>query len=174
MPAADQGSAQSPGRYQLVPRVLCFVLDADRVLLLRGAPDKKIWPGRYNGLGGHVERGESIQAAAEREILEESGLRVSLLRLRGVITIDTGAAAGIGLYVFTAQTAGGALTPSAEGSLEWVPRAAVAQMPIVPDVAVLLERLAGRPESAPPFSAHYHYDQQDELVVIFDTADQNG
>ncbi len=174
MTASEQVSAQSTDRYQLVPRVLCFVLDGDRVLLLRGAARKKIWPGVYNGLGGHVERGESVQASAEREIFEEAGLRVSGLRLRGVITIDAGTPAGIGLFVFTAQPAGGNLIASAEGSLEWVALAEVRQLPIVPDVVVLLERLAAQPESAPPFSAHYHYDERSQLVIRFDAEVANA
>jgi 8-oxo-dGTP diphosphatase len=169
MPAAEQGTGSLPSRYQLVPRVLCFVLAGHEVLLLRGAAGKKLWPGQYNGLGGHVERGESVRAAAEREILEEAGLRVARLRLRGVITIDTRASAGIGLFVFTGETdRASGLTASAEGTLEWVPLAEVSRLPIVPDVARLLERLAAEPESAPPFSAHYHYDERDDLVMTFD------
>jgi 8-oxo-dGTP diphosphatase len=170
VPAAEQGSQQSQHRYQLVPRVLCFVFAGDRVLLLRGAAGKKIWPGLYNGLGGHVERSESIQAAAEREIFEEAGLRVSQLRLRGVVTIDTGAPAGIGLFVFTALAVDGALRASDEGSLEWVPLSGVRDLPVVPDVAVLLERLNAQPENAPPFSAHSKYDERDELVITFDAS----
>src|SRR5205085_10509421 len=158
MPAAEQGSSQAQSRYQIVPRVLCFVLDGDRVLLLRGAADKKIWPSAYNGLGGHVERGETIRAAAEREIFEEAGLLVSGLRLRGVITIDAGAVPGIGLFVFTARPNGGGLVASEEGSLEWVPLAGVRRLAIVPDVADLLERIAAQAPTDPPFSGHYHYD----------------
>jgi 8-oxo-dGTP diphosphatase len=173
VPAAEQGSLQSQDRYQLVPRVLCFVFAGDRVLLLRGAAGKKVWPGLYNGLGGHVERGESIQAAAEREIFEEAGLRVSRLRLRGVVTIDTGVPFGIGLFVFTALAADGALRASDEGSLEWVPLSGVRALPIVADVAVLLERLTAQPESSPPFSAHYGYGERDELVIRFDEAGTN-
>src|SRR5690349_8189200 len=100
MPASDQGVAVSRLRYQLVPRVLVFVYHGDAVLLLRGAPDKKIWPGKYNGLGGHIERGESAQAAAAREVWEEAGLVLADLRLRGTILIDTGEPAGIGLFVY--------------------------------------------------------------------------
>lgn len=174
MPVSDQGSALAGTRYQLIPRVLCFVLDAGEVLLLRGAPDKNVWPGRYNGLGGHVERGESVQAAAAREIYEEAGLRVRRLRLRGVITVDTGGAAGIGLFVFTAEAQGRITTASAEGELEWVPLADVGQLTCVPDVQALLERLAGQPESAPPFSGHYRYDEHEALVMVFDPAEPPG
>src|SRR5712692_6807428 len=92
----------SPSRYQIVPRVLCFVISGDELLLLKGAPDKKLWAGKYNGLGGHVERGESVHAAAWREIQEESGLSVTGLRLRGVVTVDLETEPGIGLFIFTA------------------------------------------------------------------------
>ena len=35
MPVADQGAALSANRYQLVPRVLCFVTSGPEVLLLK-------------------------------------------------------------------------------------------------------------------------------------------
>ena len=104
-------------RYQVIPRVLCLVTSGEDILLLKGAPDKKLWAGKYNGVGGHVERGESVHAAAQREILEETGLVVSDLRLCGVITIDIGANPGIGMFVFTARAATREVTASTEGTL---------------------------------------------------------
>jgi 8-oxo-dGTP diphosphatase len=173
MPAADQGVSVSRGRYHLVPRVLCFVMAGDEVLLLKGAPAKKIWPGKYNGLGGHVERGEAVQAAARREIREEAGLEVTDLRLRGVVAIDTGEPAGIGLFVFTAQPAPGwaaaPLRASDEGGLEWVPRRRVADLDCVEDLPGLLARIDSLEPGSPPFSARYHYDEAGRLVMEFET-----
>lgn len=168
MPASEQGVAVSGRRYQLIPRVLCFVLSGDAVLLLKGAPDKKIWPGLYNGLGGHVERAEAVQAAAAREIWEEAGLRVSDLRLRGVVTVDTGEPVGIGLYVFTGAVATPAGVASGEGSLEWVRLADVRQLACVADVPLLLERITAQPAGAAPFSARYWYDAEGRMQVAFD------
>jgi 8-oxo-dGTP diphosphatase len=168
MGAAEQGVAVSRERFQLVPRVLCVVFHGGDVLLLKGAPDKKIWPGRYNFVGGHVERGESLAAAARREIREETGLEVADLHLRGVVTIDAGEPLGIGLYVFTAQALSRECAASAEGALEWVPAGRTAGLPCVPDVPFLLARLASDPPGAPPFTARYHYDSGDELVIRFD------
>jgi 8-oxo-dGTP diphosphatase len=167
MPAADQGVAVSRQRYHLVPRVLCFVYADDDVLLLHGAPDKKIWPGKYNGLGGHLERGESVQAAAAREIWEEAGLKVEQLRLRGVVTVDTGEPAGIGLFVYTARALSRETVASDEGQLEWVPVAEVAARDCVEDVPILLAQLATQPPSAPPFSANYRYDAAGRLKIDF-------
>lgn len=169
MPAQDQGLAQSKNRYHLIPRVLCFVTAGDEVLLLKGAPHKKIWAGKYNGLGGHVEHGETVQAAARREIEEESGVPIANLRLRGVVTIDTGdAAAGIGLFVFTAEAFSRATRASNEGTLEWVRPADLPTLNTVEDLPVLLPLVLGLPPHAPPFSAQYQYDDQQRLVITFD------
>ncbi len=154
-------------RYQLIPRVLCFVTSGPDVLLLKGAPNKKIWAGKYNGLGGHVERGENVYAAAQREIREEAGIEIAHLRLRGVITIDIGDEPGIGLYVFTAQAMGRETTASAEGVLEWVPASQVAALDAVEDLAVLIRRVLGEPSEAAPFGAQYHYDAEGHLVMDF-------
>jgi len=168
MPASDQGVAKSKDRYHLVPRVLCFVTHGTDVLLLKGAPTKRLWPDRYNGLGGHVERREGVAAAARREIREEAGLEVRDLRLRGVITIDTGEAAGIGLYVFVAEALSRETVASTEGALEWVPAARVAEIDLVEDLFTLLPVVLAHPKDAPPFSAAYHYDDHDRLVITFD------
>jgi 8-oxo-dGTP diphosphatase len=168
MPAVEQGVAHSKDRYKLIPRVLCFVTHGDDVLLLKGAPTKRIWANRYNGLGGHVERGEGVYAAAAREIAEESGVPVRDLRLRGVVTINTGEADGIGLYVFTAAALTRETSASSEGALEWVPVARVAEYALVEDLFTLIPRLFSRPPEAPAFSARYFYDEHDRWVMEFE------
>jgi 8-oxo-dGTP diphosphatase len=167
MPVTDQGVARSRARYQLIPRVLCFVRHDGEVLLLKGSPDKRLWPNQYNGLGGHVEQGESVPAAALREIREEAGLAVRDLRLRGVITIDTGETTGIGLFVFTAEALGRTVTASAEGSLHWVNPADLSALDLVEDLPVLLPRVLALPPEAPCFGAQYAYTADNRLVVEF-------
>ena len=72
MPASDQGSLT--GRYTLIPRTLIFLSCGNRMLLIKGAPHKRLWANLYNGIGGHVERGEDILSAARRELQEEIGM----------------------------------------------------------------------------------------------------
>ena len=50
----DQGLATGKERYQVVPRVLVFLRNGADALLLKGAPDKRIWANLYNGIGGHA------------------------------------------------------------------------------------------------------------------------
>ena len=152
-------------RYQVIPRVLCFVTSGSEVLLLKGAPDKKLWAGKYNGVGGHVERGESVHAAARREILEETGLTVSDLRLCGVIMIDIDDQPGIGMFVFTALAASRDFTASAEGALAWVPRERVAELDTVEDLPRLLPLVFSLPPGAPPFGGHYSYGPEGQLQM---------
>jgi 8-oxo-dGTP diphosphatase len=156
-------------RYQAVPRTLCFVIRGEDVLLLRGAPDKRIWPNQYNGVGGHVEADEDVHTAARREIQEETGLQVQDLRLRGVINIpvDARGNTGILLFVFTATAATYDVRQSEEGALEWVARDRLAEMDLVKDLPILLPRVLEMEADEPPFFAHYDYDEQDRLVVAF-------
>ncbi len=168
MPATDQGVSVSRHRFQIIPRVLCFVRHGADLLLIRGAPTKRLWANKYNGLGGHIEAGEGPAAAARREIREESGLSVSDLRLRGVVTIDAGEPVGIGLYIYSARAQTRVVVPSGEGQLEWVPGDAVTARDLVEDLSTLIPRLLSLPDDAPPFSAHYHYDDTGRLVIDFD------
>jgi 8-oxo-dGTP diphosphatase len=157
-----------PGRYQVVPRTLCFVTFGDEVLLLRGAEDKSIWPAQYNGVGGHVEADEDVLSAAAREIREETGLEVDYLRLRGVINAPSAMPqTGVLLFVFTAQARSREVQPSSEGSLEWVSPARLDGLRLVEDIPVLLRRALRAPTGASPFFARYVYDASDRLHVMF-------
>jgi 8-oxo-dGTP diphosphatase len=155
-----------PGRYRAYPRTLCFVTHGDDVLLLRGAPDKRIWPGQYNGVGGHVRADEDVRTAARREIREETGLAVQDLWLRGVINVPTELEqTGVVLFVFTARAASREIRASAEGQPEWIPRDKVGDLDLVEDLPILLPMVLSMGPDSPPFFALYAYDEDDELVV---------
>lgn len=157
-----------PERYQAVPRTLCFITHGADVLLLRGAPDKRLWPNRYNGVGGHVERDEDVYTAARREIREETGLTVQRLRLRGVLNIPTDQPqTGVLVFVFVARAETRRVRESTEGTLEWIPRHRLAERDLVEDLPLLLPRVLAAAEDAPPFFAHYGQDEHGHLRITF-------
>jgi 8-oxo-dGTP diphosphatase len=163
----EQGLGASSRRYTVVPRTLCFILspEGDDLLLLKGAPTKRIWPDRYNGIGGHVEPGEDVYTAAVREVREETGLSVRDVRLRGVINIPVEDRQGIMVFVFAARAEDRRVTPSDEGRLEWVPRDRLASLDLVEDLPALIPRALDAPPDAPPFFGLYTYDEADRLVI---------
>lgn len=165
MPASDQGKLT--GRYTLIPRTLIFLTRGDQVLLMRGAAHKRLWANRYNGLGGHIERGEDPLSAACRELLEESGLSAPDLRLVGVAAIDAGPETGVGLYIFRGECPHGQPAASAEGCAEWIRIADLPALPLVEDLPVLLPRLLAHTRGDPPFSARYSYDDAGNLTLAF-------
>ena len=169
MPKTDQGIEVSlqRNRYTVIPRTLVFVTRGDRVLLLRGSPQKRIWANKYNGIGGHVERDEDVYSSALREVREETGLEVDSLRLCGLINVDGDQASGILLFVFTGQSAAGEPRSSDEGKLEWIDRDQLTEVDLVEDLPIILPRAIDLPPNAPPFFAHYSYDEHEQLVIRF-------
>jgi 8-oxo-dGTP diphosphatase len=152
----------------VIPRTLCFVTHGEEVLLLLGGPGKRLWAGRYNGLGGHVEPGEDIYTSIRREVREEAGVEARDVRLRCVVHADAGdPAAGILFFVFTATVGHKGVRPSEEGALEWWPATALPTDRLVEDLPVLLPRILALGPADPPLFAAYRYDDADALVIRF-------
>ena len=164
MPKNEQGMTEE--RYMCIPRTLIFLTRGDEVLLLKGAPTKRIWANKYNGVGGHVERGEDALSAAKRELREETELTVPL-RLVGALLVDVDPTRGVCIYLFRGEASIEEPRPSAEGSLEWFPFDAPDEYPLVEDVPILLARLREMKKNDPPFSARSYYDEDEKLCVIF-------
>ena len=97
---------------------LCIVHTDTHVLL--GMKKRGLGEGFWNGFGGKVEEGEKIEAAARRELLEESGIQSVRLEKRGVNSFEfVGDPTILEVHVFDVQEFEGTPTESEEMKPQW-------------------------------------------------------
>jgi 8-oxo-dGTP diphosphatase len=162
------GQRLDSSRYQLVPRTLVFGFRDGKVLLQQVPKGRGAWADLWNGIGGHVERGESPAQAARREFREETGLELTELRLAGQVIVDLGASPGIGFSVFAAEVGAGTPRAGDEGVLRWFDPEAIPAGSLVEDLPTLLPRAIACMDGAPPFTAVYTYDEEGRLAIRMD------
>lgn len=101
---------------------LCYVIDKNKTLMLHRIKKKNdVHEGKWNGLGGKFETGETPQECAIREVKEESGLLIKNPIMHGFITFPMfDGMKDWYVFIFTAKKFSGKLIESHEGKLEWI------------------------------------------------------
>jgi 8-oxo-dGTP diphosphatase len=101
---------------------LCYVRKDNRTLMVhRVKKEQDIHRGKWNGLGGKLEPGETPEECAIREIKEESGLLVRRPLLKGILTFPAFAHdEDWYAFVFVVTEFEGELIDSPEGNLKWI------------------------------------------------------
>lgn len=84
---------------------------------------------KWIGIGGHFLENESPEDCVRREVLEETGLRLTRFRYCGLVTFVSDRWEGEYMHLFHADGFTGSLTDCDEGTLEWVPKAQMALLP---------------------------------------------
>ena len=124
---------------------LCYAENSGRWLMMhRVKKDAEENAGKWIGLGGHLEDNESPEECVRREILEESGLQVTDLRLRGIITFILPDWGNELTFLYTARTDTEELPECAEGELKWIPIDEVLSLPLWEGDRVFIPLLQSR------------------------------
>ncbi|GHG77231.1 8-oxo-dGTP diphosphatase [Comamonas sp. JC664] len=99
--------------------------DGQRVLLIhRNARPDDAHFGKWNGLGGKMDRDEDVAACMRREIREEAGIECTQMVLRGTLSWPGFGKHGedwLGFVFRIDRFEGTPLERNPEGSLSWVP-----------------------------------------------------
>jgi 8-oxo-dGTP diphosphatase len=101
---------------------LCYVkADGQTLMIHRIKKKNDMHQGKWNGLGGKLNPGESPEECVIREVREESGLIITNPQLKGILTFPAFANdEDWYAFVFVAHEYNGQLIDSEEGNLQWV------------------------------------------------------
>ncbi len=134
--------------------------DGKYLMLHRVKKEHDVNRDKWIGVGGKLLEGESPDECMCREALEETGLHLIAPRFRGVVTFSAEGWEPEQMYLFTCDTYTGKLIDCDEGTLEWVDKKAVCDLPIWEGDKIFLRLLE---RDAPAFLLTLRY-RGDELV----------
>jgi len=121
---------------------LCYIeKDSHYLMLHRVKKENDGNRGKWIGIGGHFEPGESPEDCLLREVKEETGLTLTRYRFRGIVTFIAGSWQEY-MCLYTADRFEGELTDCREGTLEWVDKNKIEERNIWEGDKIFLRLLA--------------------------------
>ena len=109
--------------------VLCYIKDNDKYLLLYRNKEKDDFnKGKYLGVGGHLEKGETKEQALLREVKEETGLTLLRYTYHAKLLFINDDYQEI-MHLYSADQFQGELIDCDEGELVWINKEDVLKVP---------------------------------------------
>lgn len=144
---------------------LCYLIKEGKYLMLhRTKKQQDINAGKYIGVGGHVEEGESPADCIRREIYEETGVMAGEITARGFITFVMGDVTEH-TFLYTCDDFTGEMRNECdEGELRWVDIDKVLELNLWEGDKVFLELLNTNKDF---FTVKLIYDCDDNLIDYF-------
>ena len=144
----------------MINTTLCYIeRDGKYLLLCRNKKKNDLNEGKWIGVGGKCEPGESPEACVRRETFEETGLTLGKLHFYGIIHFRSDTWEDEEMYLYGSDDFSGRLAEDClEGTLAWVPKESVMDLPLWEgDRLFLRKMLAG--ESSIEMTLRYEGDR---------------
>ena len=161
----DERNRIEQWRGQIKQRTTLAYIEKDGCYLLlhRTKKKKDVNQGKWIGIGGHLEPGESYVAAMKREIYEETGLTVTGYQYYGALDFLNDTAEPERMFLFKVTSFEGEIRECDEGELAWVPKDQMASLPMWEGDLAFLPLL--EEEHPSPFRMNLIY-HDNELVRV--------
>ena len=148
----------------MIETTLCYLtVEGKTLMLYRNKKPSDPNAGKYIGLGGHLEDGETPLDCAMREVREESGLILQNPAYRGIVDFLSDRWGNERMHLFTAEAFTGEIIPCNEGELCWLTREEFDALPQWEGDREFL-RLLG--EGVPWFELELHYQGEHLTAAI--------
>ena len=108
---------------------LCYIEKDNKYLMLQRSNLKNDGSqGKWMGIGGHFEEGESPYDCAIREAWEETGLTLISPQYRAVVTFNSDKYETEQMHLFTCKEFTGTLIDCNEGNLKWIDKKEISSL----------------------------------------------
>ncbi len=147
----------------MIHTTLCYITRGSAVLLLHRVGKKKQAlgdpnAGKWIGVGGKLEPGESVTDCLLREVREETGLTLTDYSYRARIEFHADSFPDEMMHLFTAQAKDAPLSPCEEGELRFVERDAFDSLPMWEGDRIFFDRIFGGDDAFFTLSLRYEGD----------------
>ena len=145
---------------------LCYIEKNNKYLMLHRTkktndPNKEKWI----GVGGKIEKDESVEECLLREVMEETGLVLTEYQYRAKIYFYSDTYDDEIMYLYTATEFTGELTECKEGELAWIEKSDVLNLNLWEGDKVFLQKILK--DDIQPFIMKLYYEGE-KLVCVID------
>lgn len=141
---------------QGINTTLCYIEQDGCYLMLHRVKKKNdVNQDKWVGIGGKFEDKESPEDCMLRETLEETGLTLTHMEYRGIVTFISDRYPTEYMHLFWADDFSGTIKECDEGNLEWISKKALMELPMWAGDKIFLELLD---KKVPFFSLKLRYE----------------
>ena len=134
--------------------------DESYLMLHRIKKKNDINKGKWIGIGGKFETGETPFQCAKREVFEETGITVNTFNYRGIVYFENTLCESEEMHLFTSTDFSGEIRDCDEGNLKWIKMKDLYTLVLWEGDRIFLEKLK---ENGPFFRLRLQY-EGDHLV----------
>ena len=152
-------------RHSVIPRTMCFILYNDELLMMKAGKEKS-YAGKYEPVGGHIEKGEGIIESANREIQEETGLTPGDTKLKGIVHVTNFFGKDVMMFVTLSHVRTNTVEKNKEAEeLRWVKVHELDTLPTLEDMKPLIQRVL-RLRNTEMLSGVTEFDTKNRLTTL--------